>query len=228
MELDAEEAWVRAHDTHRLIPSRYPPHGIFDEISTPNDLADLFDLESWTNDRLQAELGKLAMIPRSQWVVGVPNASVIMAAFCHPHADGGRFTSRSLGGWYAALDLETAHRETIFRRTQELREVGARDLTVQVRDYLADFDCALHDVRDTTRYGRLYDRERYEASQPFGVHLREAGSNGMWYSSVRNPGGECLVAFKPGGVLNVRQGAHFEYVWRGSPEPTVGQIADDS
>lgn len=226
MELDADEAWARASDTHRLIPSRYPPHGIFEGISTLDELADIFDLESWTNDRLQAELGKLATIPRSQWLVGVPNASVVMAAFCHPHVNGGRFTSPSLGGWYAAFDLETAHRETIFRRTQELREVGAQDLTVQMRDYLADFDCALHDVRDATRYAPLYDPESYEASQLFGVRLRGAGSNGVWYSSVRNPGAECLVTFKPTLVLNARQGAHFEYVWRGSPEPSVRRLSD--
>lgn len=224
MELAAEENWVRVRDTHRLISTRYPPHGILDEISTPEELSEIFDLESWTNDRLQSELGRLETIPKSQWVMGAPNASVVMAAFCHPHVNGGRFTSAQLGGWYAALDIETAHCETIRRRAEEVREVGGSDLVVHVRDYLADFDCALYDVRDREKYAALYDPTNHEISQTLGSRLRESGANGIYYSSVRRIGGECLVAFKPPLVLNVRQGPHFEYRWEGAAEPIVQQL----
>lgn len=58
MELSADEVSVRLRDTHRLIATRFPSHGIFDEISRPDDLSAIFDLESWTNDRLQSELGE--------------------------------------------------------------------------------------------------------------------------------------------------------------------------
>src|SRR5207247_970117 len=105
--------------THRLVASRYPPAGIFDAICTPGDLAAIADLEGWTNDRLQAELGQLHLFPKSEWVVGVPNASVVMAAFCHPSKDGARFTSAELGAWYAAFELPTAHREVAYHRRRE-------------------------------------------------------------------------------------------------------------
>ena len=52
----------------------------------------------------------------------------------------------------------------------------------------------------------------------------EAGSNGIVYRSVRAPEGECIVCFRPKLVKNVRQGAHFEYRWSGSPEPKVRQL----
>lgn len=224
MELVADEVSALLRDTHRLISTRFPPHGIFDEICGPDDLAAIFDLEAWTNDRLQSELGRIERIPQDQWVFGTPNSSVVMAAFCHPHPDGGRFTTAELGGWYAALDLETAHRETTNRRAEELREVGASDLVIQVRDYLADFDCTLHDVRDREKYAALYDPVSHEASQRFASGLREAGSNGIYYSSVRRPGGECLVAYRPHLVLNVRQAGHYEYRWSGSAEPTIRQL----
>lgn len=149
-----------------------------------------------------------------------------MAAFCHPHQDGGRFTTSDVGGWYAAVDLETAHRETTNRRAEELREVGAVDLVVQVRDYLADFDCPLHDVRNRDQYVALYDPASHEVSQRFAHALREAGSNGIYYCSVRRPGGECLVAYKPQLVLNVRQAGHYEYKWSGAAGPSVRLLTD--
>ncbi len=226
MELEPPLAAVRVANTHRLIPSRYPPVGVFDAVSAPEDLDHIFDLEGWTNDRLQAELGQLNLIPRSGWVLGVPNASVVMAAFCHPHRGGARFTGPDLGAWYAGFSLETAHKETIHRRAQELREVATLDLVVQVRQYLADFDASFHDVRDVAKFATLYDAGSYTVSQPFGVGLRQAGSDGMVYKSVRDPGGDCLVAFKPKLVTNVRQGTHFEYVWAGSLVPSIRRIAE--
>jgi hypothetical protein len=65
-------------NTHRLIPSRYPPVGLFDEVASPEDLELLFELESWTNDRISAELGVIQNIPRNEWVTGRPQATVIM------------------------------------------------------------------------------------------------------------------------------------------------------
>ena len=84
-------------DTHRLIPSRYPPVGILDGVSSPEDLEMIIELEGWTNDRISAELGVVQRIPPSEWVLGRPQASVIMAAFCHPRP-GRRTVQRSQQG----------------------------------------------------------------------------------------------------------------------------------
>ena len=48
---------IRLHDTHRLIPSRYPPIGILDAVAAPEDLELMFALEGWTNDRIQPRSG---------------------------------------------------------------------------------------------------------------------------------------------------------------------------
>ena len=42
------------------------------------------------NDRISNELGLLHSVPREEWVTGRSNASVIMAAFCHPRPGGSR------------------------------------------------------------------------------------------------------------------------------------------
>jgi hypothetical protein len=212
-------------NTHRLVASRYPTVGVFDAVARPEDLAALVDLESWTNDRLQAELGQLALLPRSEWLVGVPYASVVMAAFCHPAAGGARFSSAELGAWYAAFELRTAHREAGHRRRREFEEVRRTPSSVQMRDYLADFRAAFHDVRPASRFPRLHHPSSYRESQRLAARLRADGAAGIVYESVRDTGRGCLVAFRPRLVLRVRQGGHFQYDWDGAAGPTIRRLA---
>ena len=199
--------------THRLVPSRYPTVGIFDTVARPEDVAAVIELEGWTNDRLQAELGQLPLLPSSEWLVGVPNASVVMAAFCHPAPDGARFNGPELGAWYAAFELRTAHAEATYRRRREFEEVRRMPSRVQMREYLAGFRGAFHDVRPASRHPRVHHPTSYRDSQRLAARLRADGSAGIVYESVRDPGRHCLVAFRPRLVLGVRQGIHFEYTW---------------
>jgi hypothetical protein len=224
LELSPPIIAARLADTHRLIPSVYPPTGILDLITTPEDFEAMAELEGWTNDRISAELGVLNILPAQEWILGRPNATAIMAAYCHPNEGGGRFTSSSRGAWYAALSLETAIKETVFHRTNEIAESGILETTLQMREYLADFETELHDVRASPEYDACHDPDSYAASQRLGAHLLESGSNGLWYRSVRDPGGECIVCFRPVLVSNVRTGAHFEYMWEGQPAPKVSRI----
>lgn len=204
---------LRHRTTHRLIATRYPSEGILDRVTSADDLDAVFELEGWTNDRIATELGILLRVPRDEWVVGVPLASVVMAAFCHPRPGGARFNSQDRGAWYSSFTLETAHAEALFHRGRELAEVGVTDARLEVREYLAVFSGPFHDIRDTARdeFAPLYDPDRYEHSQRFARDLLDAGSNGLVYRSVRRPGGVCLACFRPQQVTAVRVGGHFEY-----------------
>ena len=64
--------------TYRLIPSRFPPIGLFDTVSTAADLDAVMELAGWTNDRLVKE--RVARLPQDEWVYGRANASIVMAA----------------------------------------------------------------------------------------------------------------------------------------------------
>ncbi len=219
------QALLRWTAASRVIPSRYPATGLFDRVAAPDDLAALFELEGWTNDRISTELGLLHAIPRDEWVTGQPMASVVMAAFCHPPPGGSRFSSEDRGAWYAARTLTTALAESVFRRTQELREVGAFETRVEMRVYLADFRAAFHDIRPHRRnWVDCYDPDDYAAGQSLGRRLLDAGSNGIVYRSVRDAGGECLACFRPALVRHVRAGGHYEFRWEGSPEPRVRKM----
>jgi RES domain-containing protein len=220
---------LRRSGTHRLIPTRYPPSGILDRIADPADLEMIFELEGWTNDRISSELGLLHSIPREEWVVGRTMASVVMAAYCHPHPAGGRFNGSDRGAWYAAVSIETAHAEAAYHRGRELAEVGVFEARLEMREYRAGFDAVFHDARGGRRaYAKLRDPDDYSASQALARELLGAGSNGIVYPSVRNPGGECLACFRPRLVRNVRVGTHFEYRFEGGPTPTIRALRQRS
>jgi hypothetical protein len=79
---------------HRLIPSQFPPIGLFDTVATAADLAAVMDLVGWTNDRLVVD--RIAPLPQTEWVYGTPNASIVMAAFLHVAPGGIRFNGPEL------------------------------------------------------------------------------------------------------------------------------------
>jgi hypothetical protein len=92
-----------------------------------------------------------------------------------------------------------------------------------MRQYLADFDAAFHDVRGRG-FAALHDPDDYAAPQALARELRAGGSNGIVYRSVRHKGGACLACFRPPLVRNVRPGAHFEYRWQGRREPAIREL----
>ena len=216
---------VRWTAANRLIPSRYPSEGILDRVAAPEDLDAILELEAWTNDRISTELGILNRVPREEWVVGTPMASVVMAAYCHPRPGGSRFSDAERGAWYAGRRLETALAESVYHRTLELEEVGSFETRVQMRLYHADFNARFHDLRGRgAQFPGVYDPAGYTASQALARELFEEGSNGIVFDSVRHAGGECIVCFRPALIRNVRVAAHYEFAWQGRREPRVRRL----
>lgn len=216
---------IRWTGTNRLVPTRYPSAGILDRVANPADLDAIVELESWTNDRVSAELGLLHIVPREEWVTGTPMASVVMAAFCHPRPGGGRFSGPGRGAWYAGRTLDTALAESIYHRTRELDEVGSYETRLQMRLYRADFNSTFHDLRGrAAQFRGVYDPDSYVASQRLGAALLAEEANGVVFDSVRHEGGHCLACFRPALVRNVRVAAHYEYVWEGRPQPRVRRL----
>jgi len=212
---------VNWRDTARLIASRFPTVGVFDRVASAEDLEAVLELESWTNDRVSAEIGVLHAVDPEEWVTGRPMASVIMAAYCHPNPKGTRFAGPDRGAWYSARRVDTAVAESLYHRGRELQEVGVSDARLEMRLYRADFRAAFHDLRSSRSFERALDPESYDASRELARRLLELGSNGIVYPSVRHGGGECVACFRPPLVLNVRVAAHYELRWEaGVPRAT--------
>jgi RES domain len=219
---------VRQYDTHRLIPSQYSlPEGASVLTLLAEDdtmLADLFDLDNATNDRLLAENERLPGIGLSELVSEVPYFRIINAAFCHPHPLGSRFNGPDRGAWYAGLALPTAVAEVVFHKTLHLREVGVLEDVVTYDDYLADFSAEFHDLRQAPEFADCLAPDSYLASQALAERLLAEGSLGVIYPSARDPDGTCLACFRPALVGNVRKDATWCFAWEGTPDPRVSRL----
>jgi hypothetical protein len=211
--------------THRLIASRWPTIGVFDDVMSPEDAAAALELEMATNDRLSDALGRLRAIPESEWALGREGGSTLaMAAFLHPSETGGRFSSPQLGAWYAACDIDTAIDETIHHNTRRLAaSAGGFPNRIQMRELVTTPNVNLVDVRAENQ---LHVVDDYSASQAFGEGVRKAGDDGILYRSVRRNGGENVVVYKPRRLIPVNQGDHFEYVWDAAGKVSVARLTN--
>jgi hypothetical protein len=215
---------VRQHDTHRLVPSRYLPHGDSVLVAIADDDAHLqaiFELDAATNDRLLAEHQLLPGIGVEELVFAVPNAAVINATFCHANPLGSRFSGPDRGAWYAAFDVATSQAEVGFHKSVQLAEIGRFDDSVTYDDYLADFSASFHDLRRARSAREYLDPDSYVESQGLAERLLDAGSLGVVYRSVRHAAGTCIACFRPALVTNVRRAKTYRFTWDGTPEPVV-------
>lgn len=200
--------------SHRIVPSIFPPRGLFDAVADPADLDAVFALEALTNDRLREQLGHLRRIPPERRVSG-PGTTPVMSAFTHVHPDGGRFSTAKFGAYYAARELPTAIAETVYHRERFLRASNEAPIDLQMRSYLGNIRADLHDVRGGD-WPRLHDPHSYAISQAFATRLRDKGSEGIVFDSVRKPGGQCVALFYPDLIGPVKQGPHLLYRWDGA------------
>jgi len=208
---------------YRIIPSRFPPIGLFEKVARAEDLDAVFQIEAMTNDRLRDEVGNLALVPPEDRVSG-PGTTPMMAAFTHLNPEGSRFTDGSFGVFYAGLTLDTAIAETSHHRAKFLAATDEPGQEIDMRVYAVDLNADLHDIRPLAdSHSYLYDHDNYGQAQGFATELRDAGSNGIHYHSVRHPGGECAAAFRPRLLSNCRQERHLCYVWDGAVIKAVNE-----
>ena len=120
-------------------------------------LSDLFDLDNATNERLRGERGLLPGIGIDELVSGVPNASLVNAAFTYAHPHGSRFNGPERGAWYCSFDVQTALAEVSFHKTVEYQEIGRFDDSVTYETLLADFTNEFHDIRRDARFVSCLD-----------------------------------------------------------------------
>lgn len=194
---------------HRLIPSQFPPIGLFDTVATAADLLVVMELVGWTNDRIVGP--RIDRLPQNEWVYGVPNASIVMAAFLHVAPGGMRFNGPELDAWYAADDLRTAAAEVGHHLR---REAAARSVPTMSRGYRAYVATLLGDYLDirgqqATRPD-VYVSNRYDASQQLGEEVRASGGAGLLYDSLRRRAGVNIVAHRPRNITEIMQTDHFE------------------
>ena len=206
--------------SHRLVPSRFPPIGLFDRVATAADLDAVFELEALTNDRLREEAGELSLVPVADRVAG-PGTTPIMAAFTHLNPEGSRFSDGSFGVYYCARELATALAEVRHHQERFLRRTREGPLRLEIRLYLADLDARLVDVRKLPECHRDQD---YAPSRRLGVSLRAEGRDGVLYRSVRHEGGLCAAVFRPRLLSRCRQSKHYAFHFDGTSVTAIDEM----
>nr|WP_206117144.1 RES family NAD+ phosphorylase [Rhizobium laguerreae] len=192
-----------------MIPSQFPPIGLFETVTRAADLQAVMELVGWTNDRLVAD--RIQRLPEDQWVYGVANASIVMAAFLHVAPGGMRFNGPDLGAWYAADDLRTAAAEVGHHLRREAVARGVVTMARTYRSYAATLFGDYLDIRgEQTLRPDVYDGTSYAASQVLGEEVRSSGGAGILYDSVRLRSGVAIVAHRPRNIQGVVQADHFE------------------
>jgi len=195
--------------SYRLIPSQFPPIGLFETVARAADLEAVMELVGWTNDRLVAD--RIQRLPEDEWVYGVPNASIVMAAFLHVAPGGMRFNGADLGAWYAADHLKTAAAEVGHHLRRETVARGVATMVRTYRSYSAILIGDYLDIRGEQALRRdVYDGTSYAASQVLGEEVRSSGGAGILYDSVRLRGGVNIAAHRPRNIRDVAQADHFE------------------
>ena len=212
--------WIHAY---RIVPSRFPPVGVFDRIADPHDLDAIFAIEAMTNPRLRQEAGELSLVPPDRRISG-PGSTPVMAAFTHLNPDGSRFSDGSWGVFYAGHSVNTAVEETVYHRERFLAATSESPCDLEVRCYRTSINALLHDLRGG--WSAEHDPDSYVASVALARKLRSEGSDGLVFDSVRDPGGECVAVFYPDRVAPCVQSEHFIYRWDGKRVSQVLSISE--
>ena len=216
---------VRWRAARRVVSTRFPPIGLFEDIADP---------ASWEAiERGMAEsvpgavsgAGRLDLVPVHRRVSG-PGATWCMAPFVHVSPDrAGRFHDGRFGAWYAGRTFETALAETIHHQASAFRASGERPgWLARVRELVAEIDRVLHDVRDGGFAGCLAPDD-HDVPRALAGRLRADGSDGIVYPSVRDTGGECVAIFWPDAVRSVSEGRLLSYHFDGE---RIDLVRDES
>ena len=217
----AEIGWAGAV---RIIRSHYPPIDLFEDIADPEDWGLLISAEMKTNPRLMATIGNLDMVPPARRVSG-PGATFLMAPFTHVSPDRpSRFSDGSFGVLYIAEAFDTAVAETIYHHGLFMAATDQPPgWTSHFREIVLDVAAGCHDIRGPD-YSALMNPSDYTEPQVFGAGLRNSGSEGIVYPSVRATG-DCVALFYPDSATNVRQGRHLDYHWDGERVDLVRDLS---
>jgi hypothetical protein len=200
----------------RLIPSKYPPVSLFEDVADQEEFEAVYAVQSLTNPRLREELGETQRVPAAERPFGITGITYAMAAFTHLNPDGSRFGTGDFGVFYAAARRTGAIAETVYHMEKWLGYTAMEPQEIDMRCLKATFNASLVDIRGPAyRDSVLYDPDDYTVSQAFGVAIRKQKLAGLTYDSVRSPGIDCYGLFSPISIASVIQCQHYSYCWDG-------------
>lgn len=200
---------------YRLIPSKFPPIYLFEDVADTEDFEALYAVQNLTNPRIQDEIGNIKLVPEGERLFGIPHCSYVMAAFTHVNPDGSRFSNGDYGIYYAAEKIETAIAETVYRQQKFLKYTHEPPQDLDMRSLVATFSAALFDIREKEYLSTpFYDKVNLGDAQSLGYKVKQTKGDGVTYNSVRAIGVN-FALFKPNLINKCNPSAHYGYLWNG-------------
>lgn len=216
--------------SYRLINSKYPPVSVFDDVADADEFDALFALQALTNPRLQAQAGNLSLLPRSDIPFGIAGCSYAVAPFTHVNQAGSRFSDGRFGVLYLADTVQTALREVAYHQGQYWAKVpGLAYERFVFKALSCQFsDVSLTDLTSLPLQHAVYHPQDYSVARALGISLREQGSAGLQYHSVRNTEALCWGLFSPKPVTQMLQSGHYEMIWQNGGISAINQLVSCS
>lgn len=216
---------VSQEKSYRLVASKFPPISLFDDVASAGDFEALWELQALTNPRLLTQAGDLNLLPKADIPFGITGCSYAVAPFTHVNPQGSRFSNGAYGVLYLADTIDTAIAEVRYHQQRYLTGVeGLKYDRLTFRGLRFSFQSTLTEATKLAPNDPIYDPNDYGPSQAFGGRLKEQGSQGLVYWSVRSPGATCWGLFSPKGVRRAIQTAHYEFIWNGQEISSVNNI----
>jgi RES domain len=202
---------------YRLIPSKFPPKSLFDDVANHDEFEMLFAIQALTNPRIRNEMGSINHVPASERPYGITGCNYALGPFVHLNPLGSRFSPGDFGVYYAAKNIQTAIAETRYHQQIYFSAViGLKYDRLQMRALKTEFSASLYDIcSDKYKDSHWYSSTDYKAAQTLGSTLKAGGAQGIAYLSVRHPPNLCFALFTPKVISEVIQTAHYDYIWDG-------------
>ncbi len=201
----------------RLIPSKYPPKSLFDDVANHEEFEILFAIQELTNPRIRNEVGNLNRVPAEERPYGIRGCNYALGPFVHLNPAGSRFSNGDFGVYYAAEDVQTAIAETRHHQQNYFSGiVGLKFDRLSMRCLKTQFSATLRDIRGEIFKGHeYYNKDNYSVSQQLGVAIKDNNESGIAYISVRLSDKSCYALFSPSAIKDIIQTTHYEYIWDG-------------
>ncbi len=202
---------------YRLIPTKYPPQSLFDDVASHDEFEALFAIQEITNPRLRNELGSLHRVAASDRPYGIRGCNYALGPFVHLNPLGSRFSGGDYGIYYAADTVHAAVAETRYHQQQYFSAVvGLKYDRLQMRCLKTQFNATLRDIRaENFLSSDWYLKDNYSAAQVLGATIKMQAEQGLVYQSVRLPPVTCYALFTPKAITDIFQSAHYDYIWDG-------------
>jgi len=202
---------------YRLIPSKYPPTSLFDDVADHEAFEILFSIQELTNPRIRNELGNLNRVPVHERPYGIRGCNYALGPFVHVNPAGSRFSRGDYGIYYAAKTVQTAIAETRYHQQQYFSGVvGLKYDRLTMRCLKTQFSANLRDICDENfRQSDWYHVDDYSSAQQLGWGIKQNNDRGIVYHSVRMHNSICFALFTPIIISDIIQTAHYDYIWDG-------------